>query len=131
MKHHIDFIVNEEKRTIVAILRIDPVEVALEMSNIVDKAIKPNLTTIVPFETGFLVKDTYRGKAICHKDDEWDVVKGKRIAKAKALYAFMKDHKKITAQTVASLEDALERAKAADHYSDYTLRNIIENLDKE
>jgi hypothetical protein len=131
MEHNITYHINEEKRTVVAVLHTNPLEVALEISNIAEKSFNNNLRFVIPYDTNLYIKDTYKGKAVCHKDDEWDVEKGKRIAKFKALHSFMKDHKKITAVAVDIFEDALKRVKAADHYSDYSLRHIAENLEKE
>jgi hypothetical protein len=130
-EHEITYYINEEKRTIAAVLKVDPYDVALEISNIADKSLKPNLITIVPTNTNFLINDTYVGKAVCHKEDEWDVVKGKQIARLKALRAFMIDRKKVTQAVEKSFEEALERIKKANNYSEYGLRHINEELNKE
>lgn len=38
-----------------------------------------------------LLKDTYEGKSVCHKSDEWDENTGKRIALDKMLIKYYKD----------------------------------------
>jgi len=46
------------------------------------------------FKSKLVLKDVYRGKAICHESDEWDVEVGKRIARNRMLTIFYIDRYK-------------------------------------
>lgn len=81
----IRYYINEEKRTVVAVLDNVETEVIEE--------VKPFFPMTISWSemSKFALKPIYRGKAVCHEDDEWDVEVGKRIARNRMLTNFYAD----------------------------------------
>lgn len=127
----ITYYVDEEKRTVVAVLKVNPYDAALEIVNAVNKSLSPYLVTLIPKDTSFLVNDTYMGKAICHEEDTWNLEKGKEIARLKALRTFTIERGKLIEIVEKSFESALERVEKAKQHSDYTLNHIVDKLNEE
>lgn len=85
----IRYYINEEKRTVVAVM--DGVR-----DEIMDEVWQyaPNKEYYSDFHKKVMLKDLYRGKAICHESDEWDVEVGKKIARNRMLTNFYADRYK-------------------------------------
>lgn len=84
----IEYVVNEEKRTVVAIMR----DCALDGEVLIENDIgKSNLMLFWGKASGrYLINNTYRGKAVCSVEDKWDVELGKRIARNRMLNKYYK-----------------------------------------
>lgn len=77
------YYINEEKRVVVAVLSTDIFEFVKEISAIIPPYFKEDGT----FKK-LLLSPTYKGKAKCHEDDEWNVEIGKEYARERAFYKY-------------------------------------------
>jgi hypothetical protein len=126
----IRYIIDERKRTVVAILTVPKAEICNELCNIINK--NASNFFIVPeimATNAMMLAGTYRGKAKAHPNDEWNVEEGKKWARIRARKAYMKDRKRIVSalEDVAdNIEDNLEKAVK---YTKGVLKRIEEDLD--
>lgn len=77
------YYINEEKRVVVAVLSADVFEFIMEISAIMPPYFKEDGT----FKK-LLLSSTYKGKAKCHENDEWNVEIGKEYARERAFYKY-------------------------------------------
>ena len=125
------YFVNEEKRTVVAILTVPQGIMGTEMLRIIQKE-SGSYFGMDDCVLGrrMVLKGRYEGKAVCHSDDEWDIEKGKHLAKLRALRAYLKDRKEISKVLVSVYEGVAERMRNADDYSNYVMEHITDAIDK-
>ena len=87
----IKYVVDEEKRTVVCYMtncRYDALD-ALRQSGALCMIAIPTMGCKPFFNPNkLLINDVYRGKAKCHPDDEWDVKRGKEIARNRMLNTY-------------------------------------------
>ena len=125
----VDFYINEEKRTVTAVLTVPSDIVVQEMMNIMNKASGTAFTTTdVVLKNGVLLNGTYRGTAHCHTDDTFDEEKGMRIAKLKALKAYYKDRNVVSARLQKIAEDTARRMAVATQHNTFSIEHIDELL---
>lgn len=91
MNTNIKFVVNEEKRTVVAIANDCSYDVVKELEK-ADNSSHILLTTPIIFDIDeeMLISDTFVGVAKCHPHDEFSVKEGKRVAARKMHKAYNK-----------------------------------------
>ena len=83
----IEYIINEEKRTVVAIMRDCKNDACRLFARDVEKIYGTEFW--YPLHSlDYKINDTYRGKAHCSEDDAWDVEEGKRIARNRMLFKY-------------------------------------------
>lgn len=118
-KSKISYVINEEKRTVVAIMkgcRYDVIDIMrkLGLDNIPhDKA---NMSK-------FMLNSIYRGKAKCSQDDEWDVQTGMKIARTRMLRNYYLSRTK----ALIEVENALARVISdIGSYIDYSESRFLE-----
>ena len=129
---HFDFYVNEEKRTVVAVLTVPDDVVGCEMFDIINKASNSSFAiTNGILGKGLMVTGRYEGKAVCHENDEWDVEKGKHIAKLRALRTYTKERAKKMASVERIFNEIAKRFEAANEYSQHAIEHIEDALDAE
>ena len=76
----IRYIINEEKRTVVCLIKVQPTLTA----DIVDKYLEAsNLNRTCGLDIDFL-GETFRGIAKCHPEDKWDEEVGCELARKRA-----------------------------------------------
>lgn len=128
--HHEDvrYIVNEEKRTVVAILTVPRTEICEEVCNIINKRSYPYfiLPGLLP-EEKLLLTGEYKAKAKAHPDDVWDENEGKRRALLRARRIYMKERERIMEDLediFDDIEDGFEDAR------DYT-KNVLKAINRE
>ena len=126
-----EYYVDEDKRTVAAVLTVPASCVMEEMCNAVNKGCGTHFVFEgVNFHANMLVKGTYTGKAVCHPNDEWDVEKGMRIAKLKAIRAYLNDRKVITDRLVKMFEDVADRVEDMAKHTEYAKKHIEDYLDE-
>lgn len=127
----IQYIVDEKKRTIVAILTVPCTEIYDEIWNIINKKAESHFVIQKLIMSDRLaLTGIYRGKAKAHPADEWNVDKGKNLARLRARRIYMKERKRIVKELKEifnNIEDSLE--KAID-FTNNVLNRIEENLQK-
>lgn len=81
-KSNIHYYVNENKKTVAAVMRDSRREFRNEMSKLIDKTLGFLWEVDHIYSCGLsCIKDTYRGKAHCIKNDEFNVEVGMKIAR--------------------------------------------------
>ena len=128
MKQKINYYINEEKRTVTAVLRVGQYEVLEDISNVIDKAFAPSFSAFILRNTPHKVTGKYVGVATCHVDDEWDVETGKKIARLRALRSYMKEYKKIATVMHKDAEKLVENLKKTADYSEFSIKHIEDEL---
>ena len=85
----IRYIINEEKRTVVAIME----HCARDADDIFTHDFTAEGIDVLCYASNFknYLKNTYRAKAKCSMDDEWDVEVGKKVAREKMLAKYYRD----------------------------------------
>lgn len=89
-KSNIEYYVDKDKKTIVAVLHNSQYDVVRALDNMGILFLSSNNLDI----DKCMLKPRYVGKAICYKDDEWDENIGKEVAKSKALEKYYRDRVK-------------------------------------
>ena len=126
-----EYYVDEDKRTVAAVLTVPASCVMEEMCNVVNKGCGTHFVFEgVNFHANMLVKGTYTGKAVCHPNDEWNVEKGMRIAKLKAIRAYLNDRKVITDRLVKMFADVAVRVEDMAKHTEYAKKHIEDYLDE-
>lgn len=124
----IRYIINEEKRTVVAILTVPETEICDELCHIINKnAAQYFLVTNIFAANALMLTGTYRGIAKAHPEDEWNVEEGKKRARLRARRAYMKERKRIVKgleDVFDDIEDNIERAV------DFT-KNVLKHIDED
>jgi hypothetical protein len=101
----VQYIIDKDKRTIVAILNVSATKIATEVRNIITKRSSNYFTVIGVIPSNkLLLSGKYVGKAKAHPDDKWDENKGKEIALLRAQKAYMTERAKI----MRGLEDVFD-----------------------
>ena len=126
-----DYYVDEDKRTVVAVLTVPRTCVMEELCNVVNKGCGTHfIFEGVNFHDNMLVAGSYTGKAICHPGDEWDVKEGMRIAKLKAIRAYLNDRDVLTKRLVRVFGDVADRVEDMDKHTAYAKKHIEDYLDE-
>lgn len=90
-ERRIKYVIDEEKRTVVCYMtncRYDALDALRQIGALCMIAI-PTMGCKPFFNPNkLLINDVYRGKAKCHPDDEWDVKRGKQIARNRMLHTY-------------------------------------------
>ena len=86
-KSNIVYYINAEKKTVVCKLN----NCIVDMYNYLDNFPIISYGFIDDFIEKSVIKNCYTAKAVCVKEDNWDVEKGKRIALTKVLKRYHKD----------------------------------------
>lgn len=125
---NIRYIINKEKRTIVAILTVPKTEIGQEVERIINKNAAPFFqVTTMHIAPTMLLTGTYRGIAKAHPDDEWNEKEGKKRARLRARRLYMKERQRIVKgleDVFDNIEDNMERAV------DFT-KNVLKRIDKD
>ena len=126
-------IVNQDKRTVVAILSVPCLLMGDELSNIMYKETRED----IPFALylGSLSKrlqlqEKYIGKAVCHSEDEWDEEKGIAIARLRAIKQYAKDRKRILSIMKEIFDGIEDRLGDAKKYAKYSIEHIDDAIEK-
>ena len=113
----ITYIIDREKRTVVAYMEHCEYDVIFSISNIL------NIPIHYSDEIGFLrlnnymINDTYRGKAKCAPEDEWNVEEGMRIARNRLLEKYWSPRHRATDKFKADLLNLIRRTGHLEVYS--------------
>ena len=125
------YFINEEKRTIVAILDVPENIVEKEMTNLFSKGATNHI-----FIDGYITSDrlnvssTYVGVAHCHTEDKFDIEKGRHLAELRAIRTYLKDRKKISEKIYNTVKDAETRFKKSDEYFEYAIKHVQDAIDE-
>lgn len=130
-----EFYVNEEKRTVVAVLSVPQNAMGNEMLRIMSKE-SNNHFGIEDCMIGksMALAGRYEGKAVCHNEDEWDEEKGMQLAKLRALRLYMRDRQRIATLITNVFDGIVNRFEDAEDYCGYALdylEEAIEHFDEE
>ena len=105
----IRYIVNEEKRTVVAVID----DCAGDAWNVIKKMTKNGVFAYTPFITSkYDIENTFVGVAKCNPEDAWDVSVGKELARKRVICkhdkavreALMEFHKEIVNLMIDNME---------------------------
>ena len=119
------YFVDEEARTVVAVLDVPRDILSKEMLNVVRKSTgNMFLMDGVMIAKSMLITGTYRGIAHCHENDTFDVEKGKFIAKRRALLQYYKDRKAVSDRMATAFADVANRMTLAADHNDYSIGRI-------
>lgn len=85
----VTYVIDEEHRTIKATIKNTKNDVA----NIISKLFKQKgvVCETINYEVDFILKNSYTGIATCQEPDTFDVEKGKKIARKKAIIKYNQD----------------------------------------
>ena len=126
---NIRYFIDEDKRTVVALLTVPRTEICDEMCNIINKnSNRYFLVTNILTTDAMLLTGAYRGKAKAHPDDEWDVEEGKKWARIRARQMYMKERKRIMKALENVFDDIEDNIEAAVKYTKSVLKHIDEDL---
>lgn len=70
-----------------------------------------------------LMKKTYRGKAVCHKDDLWDEEVGMKVAREKCLYKYRRD---MTDSIATFLEKFTSGIKKLENFEAVLIKKLLD-----
>ena len=125
----IRYVINEEKRTVVAILTVPQTEICDEVCNIMNKnSSRFFLVPSILATDAMLLTGVYRGKAKAHPDDQWDVEEGKKWARIRARRLYMQDRKRIISALEDVFDDIEDNIESAVKYTKGVLKRIDEDL---
>lgn len=125
----IRYVINEEKRTVVAILTVPQTEICDEVCNIMNKnSSRFFLVPSILATDAMLLTGVYRGKAKAHPDDQWDVEEGKKWARIRARRMYMQDRKRIISALEDVFDDIEDNIESAVKYTKGVLKRIDEDL---
>ena len=126
----IRYVVNEEKRTVVAILTIPQTEIVDEIANIVNNnANRFFQITEMMASPAMLLTGMYRGIAYAHPEDEWNVEEGKKRARLRARRQYMKERKRIIKALEDVFDDIEDNVERAVKFTKNVLKHIDEDMD--
>lgn len=94
----INYFVNEEKRTVVAMMNDCADDVLTDMK----------IDIFHPAAGSLIISNTFRGKAVCDKDDIWDIEKGKEIARSKMLAKYYRAKENVIRKYITQMNEYLE-----------------------
>lgn len=125
----VEYFHDEDKRTVVAVVSVPKDIVMQEMLNVLHKAsCGAFLFDGVLMQKSMLLTGVYRGKAVCHADDEFSLERGMKIARLRALRSYYKDRKRISDRVKTIYNEAARRMALAAVHNDYSLDHIEERL---
>ena len=126
----IRYVINEEKRTVVAILTIPQTEIVDEIANIVNNnANRFFQITEMMASPAMLLTGIYRGIAYAHPEDEWNVEEGKKRARLRARRQYMKERKRIIKALEDVFDDIEDNVERAVKFTKNVLKHIDEDRD--
>ena len=126
----IRYVINEEKRTVVAILTIPQTEIVDEIANIVNNnANRFFQITEMMASSAMLLTGTYRGIAYAHPEDEWNIEEGKKRARLRARRQYMKERKRIIKALEDVFDDIEDNVERAVKFTKNVLKHIDEDMD--
>lgn len=126
----IRYVINEEKRTVVAILTIPQTEIVDEIANIVNNnANRFFQITEMMASPAMLLTGMYRGIAYAHPEDEWNVEEGKKRARLRARRQYMKERKRIIKALEDVFDDIEDNVERAVKFTKNVLKHIDEDMD--
>ena len=132
-EEEIVYFINEEKKTVVAMLTVPENAMGNEMLRLINKSSGVHFSiNNCAIGKSIALKGRYKGKAVCHSEDDWDEKKGMHLAKLRALRAYAKDRERIAMLLSDTYSDILRRLERAEEYSHYATEHIedaIENFD--
>ena len=125
----IRYVINEEKRTVVAILTIPQTEIVDEIANIVNNNANRffQITEMMAFPA-MLLTGTYRGIAYAHPEDAWNVEEGKKRARLRARRTYMKERKRIIKALEDVFDDIEDNVERAVKFTKNVLKHIDEDM---
>lgn len=125
MSENFEYFVDEEKRTVVAVLSLPPTCIMEEACSIINKGTGSHFVIDdISFQTNMLIKGEYVGKAVCHPNDTFDIDKGMRIAKIKALRAYLNDRQTVVNRLNKIFSDVATRIGAMKTYTEHSKRHL-------
>ena len=126
----IRYVINEEKRTVVAILTIPQTEIVDEIANIVNNnANRFFQITEMMASPAMLLTGMYRGIAYAHPEDEWNVEEGKKRARLRARRQYMKERKRIIKALEDVFDDIEDNVERAVKFTKNVLKHIDEDME--
>lgn len=126
----IRYVINEEKRTVVAILTIPQTEIVDEIANIMNNnANRFFQVTEMITSPAMLLTGIYRGIAYAHPEDEWDVEEGKKRARLRARRTYMKERKRIIKALEDVFDDIEDNVERAVKFTKNVLKRIDADMD--
>lgn len=126
----IRYVINEEKRTVVAILTIPQTEIVDEIANIMNNnANRFFQVTEMIASPAMLLTGVYRGIAYAHPEDEWNVEEGKKRARLRARRQYMKERKRIIKSLEDVFDDIEDNVERAVKFTKNVLKHIDEDMD--
>lgn len=81
---NIHYYVNENKKTVAAVMRNNKMQVRIELNTLLEKYTPIDsffISDFVNYEIKKYIKNVYKGKAHCIKDDKFDLETGMKIAR--------------------------------------------------
>ena len=126
----IRYVINEEKRTVVAILTIPQTEIVDEIANIINNnANRFFQVTEMIASPAMLLTGIYRGIAYAHPEDEWNAEEGKKRARLRARRQYMKERKRIIKALEDVFDDIEDNVERAVKFTKNVLKHIDEDMD--
>lgn len=128
---NMEYFVNEEKKTVVAVLTV-PYDVLLdEFENMLRKIGVSVWNMDGLYDTMSLNTNRFEGRAVCQDGDKWDVDTGIRVARLKALRKYTERRKLLWGRfRETAVKKMLGRIDRAAEYNDYSLQHIDDALHK-
>jgi hypothetical protein len=125
-----EYFINEEDRTVVAVMHLPTDSVIQELDNVINKGTGSHLVVSkIMFHENMLVSGRYTGKATCHPNDVFDTEKGKEIAKAKAFRAYLVERRTIVNRLDRIFNDVASRVSEMKNYTDRSISNVNARLE--
>jgi hypothetical protein len=126
-----NYFIDEEKRTVVAVLTVPQNAMGNEMLRIMKKESGNHFAIDdCVINTSMLLKGKYVGKAVCHSEDEWNVEVGKRLAALRATKQYANDRYRINRLIVDIFDGIQKRFERAEDYAADAPENIEEEIEK-
>lgn len=114
-----EYFVNEEKKTVVCKMTVPEEYVFNEVRNIVEKSKFLIMGEYMEYLCMYGLHPYYKGISKCHPDDTFDIEKGKRIAKLRALMRFNDDKYWVLDSVFGEICDAVRGVESAREYAGY------------
>ena len=128
-QEHFTYFVDEEARTVVAVMDVPRDILSKEMLNVVRKSTGHLfLMDGVMIAKSLLISGTYRGIAHCHPNDVFDIKEGKDIAKRRALLQYYKERKVVSDRLATAFTDVARRMVLAADHNDYSIARITKQV---
>lgn len=130
-KENIIYFIDEESKTIVA--KYYPYDNALDIyDNEMLRAYTYDLRTGNTKDQEkaklFFTKEVYTGKAVCNEKDVFDLKKGKKIAKYKAIFKYYNDRKRVIRNVADLCGDCIHEMYNKNNFVDSKILHISEIL---